>query len=105
MRYGASGYALYEAGINLPKLLYQSLSGLPLDETADLTAPLSYMNERVCLDDWFAGKTSTAELRKELKEKERGIVYDPYDPEPYRRMKRMIRDLAPRRMIRFLRNR
>lgn len=105
MRYGASGYALYKAGINLPKLLYQSLSGLPLDETADLMAPLSYMNERVCLDDWFAGKTSTAELRKELKEKERGFVYDPDDPEPYRRMKRMIRDLAPRRMIRFLRKR
>lgn len=99
MRYGASGYALYKAGINLPKLLLQSLSGLPLDKPSVLTTPLFYMNERVCIDDWFGGHSSTAEFCREMKSKDLGFVYNPGDPEPYRVMKNRIIRMIPRRIV------
>lgn len=102
MRYGASGYALYKAGINLPKLLCQSLLGQPQDEVPTLTSSLSYLNERVCLDDWYGGHASTAELRKELNQKGLGFVYDPKDPEPYRQLMHRIRRLTPERMLKRL---
>lgn len=102
MRFGASGYALYKAGINLPALLCQALQSLPVEAVEPLSTPVPYLNERVCLDEWIAGFMSTAELRTVLRKKDLGFVYDAEDPKPYRLLRKRALQLAPRRLIRRL---
>lgn len=99
MRYGASGYALFKEGINLPGELYHSLLGLPVNQVCNLTHHSSFMNERVCIDDWFAGSVSLAELRRELSNKEKGFVFDSDDLAPYRSLMKRIIGLIPKRGI------
>ena len=106
MRYGASGYALFKNGINLPEMLLDELEGrkdAPMCMKT-FTGHSVFMNERVCIDDWFSGKASLLQLQRELKEKERGFVYDSEDPKPYRQMKRTIIQSIPKReMLRVIR--
>lgn len=102
MRYGASGYALFKEGINLPEVLYHSLIGQPENSVSDLSHRSSFMNERVCVDDWFAGCVSFSELRKELDNKEKGFVFEIDDMAPYRCLKKRIVSMIPKReMIRI----
>ena len=97
MRYGASGYSLFKEGINLPEMLYRSLCGQRVDSAMKLTHPSSFINERVCVDDWFAGGVSSRELKDDLKNKELGFVYDSDDMAPYHALKSHIRRLSFRR--------
>lgn len=101
MRYGASGYALFKNGINLPGLLLNELLGgivesLPIQTYSGHSV---FMNERVCIDDWFSGKNTLLQLHRELKNREQGFVFDPDDQEPYRQMKKTIWRMIPKREL------
>ena len=101
MRYGASGYALFKNGINLPGMLLEELQGrkgMPMCMQT-FKGHATFMNERVCIDDWISGKMSLIQLRRELKERERGFVYDLEDPKPYLHMKRTILQSIPKREV------
>lgn len=66
-RYGGSGYAYTQSGANLPAIFAEMIEGRPLDSTVFIKKKATYVNERMCLDDWYKGFISTrvfCELRK-----------------------------------------
>ena len=101
MRYGASGYALFKNRINLPGLLLNELKGCAVDPlpAQAFFGHSEFMNERVCIDDWFSGKNTLIQLHRELKNCERGFIFDPDDQEPYRQMKKTIWRMIPKREL------
>ena len=68
-----------------------------MNSVSDLSHRSSFMNERVCIDDWFAGGVSFSELRKELDNKEKGFVFDIDDMAPYRCLKMRVLGMIPKR--------
>lgn len=83
LRFGGSGYAFTKMGVNLPAMLIRYLRGedfhgmkMQIDKT------LSYVNERMCEDDWCAGAITDTEYRKIVASVDISFVKDESDPLP-----------------------
>ena len=89
MRSAAYGYAIKNAGVNLPVLFVDAcLSGHLSDDSFCLQRELEYVNDKVALDDWVNGFCSLAYYR-DLKHKSDVSLLDvPNDPMPYTIFKR-----------------
>lgn len=64
VRQGASGYAITKAGVNLPKMLIETLTQgerCPADSVSE-AKELTFANDFVCLDDYGAGYISRKDL-------------------------------------------
>ena len=85
LRFGGSGYAITKMGVNLPAMLIryfrgESYSGMKMQ--IDSTA--SYVNERMCEDDWCYGRISSEEYRRIVASADISFVKDEQDPMPQR---------------------
>ena len=83
LRFGGSGYAVTRAGVNLPAMLIrhfrgESYSGMQtqIEKTA------TFVNERMCEDDWCAGDITSREFHQILSSTDIRFVEDAADPEP-----------------------
>lgn len=83
LRQGGSGYAVTKLGVNLPGMLVRHLRGeefhgmkMQIDTTA------TYVNERMCEDDWYLGLISSKEYRQIVASADISFVKDDQDPRP-----------------------
>lgn len=72
LRIGGSGFAIIKSGVNLPEMLVRNLLGKSLEGmNKEITAQSTYTNERICIENWYAGFLTTHEFISILKS--RGI--------------------------------
>lgn len=101
LRFGGSGYAVTRAGVNLPALYVRSVCG---EDTAALprtvTQPMTFVNERMCIDDWSFYYLTEAECRARIAAADIRFVADADDPGPQRKLDRYIRQQRLKRILR-----
>lgn len=103
LRFGGSGYAVTKLGVNLPVMLVKYLTG---ERYADLPKKIegiaTYINERMCMDDWYRGLITTKEYRNILGSADISFVRDDNDPAPQRAFEKQFRRLQMKRNIKSL---
>jgi predicted ATP-grasp superfamily ATP-dependent carboligase len=83
LRFGASGYAVTKMGVNLPGMLVKTLLDESIEEmNHEVKSSALFVNERMCLDDWFRGYISTNEFYQLLDTADIRFVDDEEDPCP-----------------------
>lgn len=105
LRFGGSGYAVTKAGCNLPAMMADYFSGKDWNKSYCLTAPMSFANERTCLDDWYYGFTSFKEYKNTVKQADICFIKDEDDIAPYKAYKRHVDKCRVKRFIKRLFNR
>lgn len=89
LRIGGSGYAVQRMGVNLPLMFVKSMLGEPIDDLEkEIKETATFLNERICLENWYAGYFTTREFKKMLKSVDFGFVHDEEDPAPEKAFKR-----------------
>ena len=90
LRFGGSGYAYTAMGVNLPAMMVRSFCGEDYSDllhTIDHTA--TYVNERMCLDDYMGGFINRKQCRHIIANADVKFVYDKKDDcKPAKRMHR-----------------
>lgn len=84
LRFGGSGYAVTKAGCNLPAMMADYFSRQNWNKSYCMTLPMSFANERTCLDDWYYGYTSFREYRNTLRHADICFVKDEEDIAPFK---------------------
>lgn len=85
LRFGGSGYSITKMGVNLPAMLIHYLRGEDyLNMNGMVKSTASYVNERMCEDDWYRGFISTDEYKTILNSADISFVREDNDPRPYR---------------------
>lgn len=102
LRFGGSGYAVTRAGANLPALMADRFSGNSNSSAWTLNLPLSFANERTCLDDWYAGFMSFKEYQEDIKCSDVCFINDQTDPSPYKAYKKHVRKMRFKHFIKGL---
>ncbi len=99
-RYGGSGYAYTAMGVNLPVMLVRTLLGNSIGGIQqEVTQEAVFANERMCLDDWYAGYITTEDYRRLLQEADIRFINDSEDPAPEKRFGRYFRTMALKRFV------
>ena len=99
-RYGGSGYAYTKMGVNLPVIFVQMVTGeCQIDDKASIDRIASFVNERMCLDDWYNGYISTREFRALRRDSEISFINDKDDPLPQRHFNKMVLRAGAKRMV------
>lgn len=103
MRFGGSGSAITQMGINLPAMLADYLStGKYSSESCLITKSATYVNERMCLDDWYYGNISSKHFKELLNNSDISFVKDEDDCMPYQIFKKEIRCVYIKGILRKL---
>ena len=107
-RYGGSGDAITKMGANLPimlaeKFLIGQIRTIPLD----ITDEAKFVNERVCIDDWYRGYLSMNDYKCIMARADFGFLEDQNDPKPYQaflnyKRKLMLKKIAKKLLHRSL---
>ena len=83
LRYGGSGYAITKMGVNLPAMMVRYFYGESLDGMqTTITGSATYINERMCMDDWNSGFISYKDYRRYQRTADIRFVPDVNDPAP-----------------------
>ena len=102
LRFGGSGYAITKMGVNLPAMLVRSLRGESIDNMKQVfTGTATYVNERMCMDDWQNGFITTFEFHNTIENADILFVRDERDPEPERQFKKAIRKYKFKRFVKM----
>lgn len=92
-RYGGSGYAYTAMGVNLPEMMVKTLLGDKIKvKQRSINIGAVFVNERMCLDDWYNGFITTREFHQLLKTAEVNFIEDLNDPEPMIMFNKMVRN-------------
>ena len=101
LRFGGSGYAYTAMGANLPAMLVRSLRGENYsDLVQDIDKTATYVNERMCIDDWSFYHISEKEMREKIDSADIKFVYDDNDKGPQRKLNRYIEQQRIKRKLR-----
>ena len=83
LRFGGSGYAFTKMGVNMPAMLVKYFVG---EEYKDMNKTVQgtalYFNERMAIDDWYAGYISQKEFSRYRDESDIKFVDDDEDMAP-----------------------
>lgn len=83
LRIGGSGFAVIYSGVNLPEMLIRSLQGKSIDDMKKvITSQSNYINERVCMENWYAGFMTLREFLSILKSRGISAVNCKHDRHP-----------------------
>lgn len=86
LRFGGSGYAVTKSGVNLPAMLIRYFRGEDISQMkSKIDVKTSYVNERMCEDDWSEKKITTKEYLRTIASADIHFVKDESDPGPYRK--------------------
>ena len=90
LRLGGSGYAITRMGVNLPVMLVNYLLGKEDTKSYSLTVQdtSSFVNERMCLDDYVAGYLDEKELWSIINSYPIKFIFDEIDTAPFVKFKR-----------------
>lgn len=105
-RIGGSCHAVTAAGANLPVLMVSNmLNHVSVDLCKPIIRTYTYVNERMCIDDWYQGYISSYSYYRYKKSADISFVADPEDPAPAEVFKRecKYKFFSPKRIVkRFL---
>lgn len=102
-RYGGSGYAYTAMGVNFPVMLVKTLLGECMEKMhKKVTSEMWFVNERMCLDDWYGGFISTKEYHSIIQSSQIVFVSDIEDKGPQKQFENVFRIAFLRRAIRKL---
>ena len=87
LRFGASGYAITNTGVNLPRLFINKLLDKNTEDNSELERKI-FINEKVNFEDYEAGFISWREYKNLIKEADFGFVKNKEDIKPYLYFKR-----------------
>ena len=89
-RYGGSGYAYTKMNVNLPDVYVKMMRGGGLDSSAFVRDTSVYINDRMCLEDWYGGYISTREFIDLRKNRDISFIDDEEDNVPNKMFKKLI---------------
>lgn len=98
-RYGGSGYAYIESGVNIPAIYSDMIQGSPLNSSTFVKKKAIYVNERMCLDDWYKGAISTREFRSIRKDCDISFIDDDDDCMPGKQFRELVLKVAVKRVL------
>ena len=101
LRFGGSGYAVTKMGVNLPSMMVRFLCGekyTDMPQTVDTEA--SYVNERMCIDDWAYNFITENECKQIIERADIKFVEDSDDPIPSRKLNQYFNKLRVKRFLR-----
>lgn len=102
LRFGGSGYAVTKMGVNLPAMMVKHLSASPVsDMPISFSGTSTYVNERMCMDDWQNLYITTAELHDYINEADIQFLRDDEDPEPRRQFVREYNKIKFKRFVKL----
>ena len=91
LRFGGSGYAYTAMGANLPAMMVKHLRG---ESYADIPQCVNetktYVNERMCIDDWEFFHITEKEMHDIMKSADIKFVYNDDDKGPQKQLERYI---------------
>lgn len=100
LRFGGSGDAITKMGGNLPLMLVEKLSmGHVQTFPSEITHQATFINERVCLDDWYRGYLSEHGYKKIKNMSDFGFLDDMKDPRPYYAFQKHKRHLIVKKTV------
>ena len=103
LRIGGSCYAVTKTGSNLPAMMVRHLCGESVDDLRkNVMSSATYINERMCLDDWRTGYLSFAAYRRLLSSADISFVKDDDDPKPYKVFRRRHIPLIAKKTVKSL---
>lgn len=106
LRFGGSGFAVTAMGVNLPAIMVLSMIGEPFDNMPKMVeGTATYVNERMCVDDFVYGYLTKEEYNKIVSETDIRFVYDDHDPRPQRKLDQYVRMQFINRLRKRLRKR
>lgn len=103
LRFGGSGYAVTKAGANLPAMLadYFTVGEYKMQE-CDIRKPLTFVNERTCMDDWYEFYDTARNYKENIIVSDICFINDRCDEAPYvvfrkilfqKRLKRVVKKI------------
>ena len=92
LRYGASGYAVTQSGVNLPAMFADYMVfQKPIDLTCKVERPgKTFVSEKVLLDEYARGFLSLADVKKISAGADIHFIQDEEDPMPYRHFRKFF---------------
>ncbi len=106
MRFGASGYAVTQMGVNLPEMFIDRVTKQEktANEAAEIPESATFANEKVCYQKFISGRFDKKEFKRALAEASFRFIKCADDMGPYRAFKRkMVRDRIKKAAGRVLR--
>lgn len=90
MRFGASGYAVTKAGINLPGMFADyMLKGKPIDLDCQLKETgQTFVSEKVLIEEYVKGRLSRSKLKSYIRDVDIHFIMDEDDKAAYRHFKK-----------------
>ena len=83
LRFGASGYAITNSGINLPDCFIKHLTGGGQATEINKVKEAVFVNEKVAYDDFYNGFISLSKYKHYIEEGDFGFIKSVDDPKPY----------------------
>jgi predicted ATP-grasp superfamily ATP-dependent carboligase len=103
LRIGGSGYAVSKMGVNLPAMFVKYLLGESVEEMENnIKKSASFVNERICSDDWYKGHLSTKEFLQMQKKSQISFVKDEKDKMPEKKFYSLVRKMWLKKIIKKL---
>lgn len=100
LRMGGSGTAVLKMGVNLPAMFVKSLFGDSVDGMEkEIKMSATFVNERICSDNWYFGFITYDEMRKLLDTSDIRFVKDDLDPKPEKRFELELKLLRVKKII------
>ena len=86
LRYGASGFAVTQSGVNLPAMYADyRINGVPVDlNCAAENTGERFVSEKVMMDEYARGFLSLRQIRQLMDRTQIHFIENPDDPKPYR---------------------
>lgn len=90
MRFGASGYAVTESGVNLPGMFADyMIFKKPVDPNCRIDeAGKTFISEKVMIEEYISGYLTKKEMMERMKAVDVHFVSNEKDPKPYRHFKK-----------------
>ena len=100
LRIGGSAYAITKMGVNLPAIFVKYMMGEKIEEMDNQIKKNSvYVNERICINDWYKNKMTTKEYKRILHSAEISFISNERDPVPQRIFKKKYNVMYVKRTI------
>lgn len=100
LRFGASGYAVTQSGVNLPGMFADyMLMGKPIDLNCHIAEPgKRFISEKVMIEEYIKGYLTKEDMAKHMADVDIHFVLNENDPKPYKHFKKFyaIADLMRR---------
>ena len=83
LRIGGSGFSIISNGVNLPEMHIRSLLGKTTEGLRrEIYGPATYLNERICTENWFEGHLTNREFISILKSSNISAIKCKHDRKP-----------------------